>query len=374
MAITIDQMKQRKKELGYSYVIIAERSGLPLGTVQKVLGGITKAPRHDTLKALERALFPELQLSNDKNQAYGTNKKINSITPAADSADPSSGIRFASDRAPAGRSSGTHCRNLNPDDQYTQAGGMRQMMAQEAAGKYRTSSNPEIRFFGKRQGEYTLQDREALPEEIRTELIDGILYLMASPTTTHQIISGQIYYQLCSFIYSRGGSCTPFIAPSDVRLDRDDFTVVQPDVYIVCSHDEEDITQHDEEDSTQGEEKEKKSGKTGKEYADFDSPYTEGAPDFIAEVLSPSTKIRDMTIKAEKYRKAGVREYWIVDPVKERVITYIFGDDPDISISSFDNKIPVNIYGGECLVDFSQIRDRVKMYEVQKDRLRKRPT
>lgn len=370
MAITINQMKQRKKELGYSYMIIAERSGLPLGTVQKVLGGITKAPRHDTLKALERALFPELQLSNNENQAYGTNKKINSITPAADSADPSSGIRFTSDRAPAGRSSGTlyrNYRNLNPDDQYTQAGELRQMMAQEAAGKYRTSSNPEIRFFGKRQGEYTLQDREALPKEIRTELIDGVLYLMASPSRTHQIISGQIYYQLCSFIYTRGGSCTPFIAPSDVRLDRDDFTVVQPDVYIVCFHDEEDSTQVEEE-------KKNKSENAGKEYADFDSPYTEGAPDFIAEVLSPSTKIRDMTIKAEKYRKAGVREYWIVDPVKERVITYIFGDDPDISISSFDNKIPVNIYGGECLVDFSQIRERVKMYEAQKDRLRKRPT
>lgn len=368
MAITIDQMKQRKKELGYSYVIIAERSGLPLGTVQKVLGGITKAPRYDTLRALERALFPELQLSNDENQAYSTNKKINTKTPATDSADSSSGIRSASDRAPAGRSSGTLYRNLSdPNDQYTQAGGLCQMMAQETAGKYRASSNPEIRFFGKRQGEYTLQDREALPEEIRTELIDGVLYLMASPTRAHQIISGQIYYQLCSFIYSRGGSCTPFIAPSDVRLDRDDFTVVQPDVYIVCFHDEEDSTQEEEE-------KGNKSENSGKESDDFDSPYTEGAPDFIAEVLSPSTKIRDMTIKAEKYRKAGVREYWIVDPVKERVITYIFGDDPDISISSFDNKIPVNIYGGECLVDFSQIRDRVKMYEVQKDRLRKRPT
>ncbi len=65
---------------------------------------------------------------------------------------------------------------------------------------------------------------------------------------------------------------------------------------------------------------------------------------------------------------------WIIfGLLKERVITYFFGDDPDISISSFDNKIPVNIYGGECLVDFSQIRDRVKMYEAQKDRLRKRP-
>lgn len=357
MAVTIEQMKQRKRELGYSYAIIADRSGLPLGTVQKVLGGITNTPRHKTLKALERALFPELYLSNDDNQGHGTNRMANTTDTGADPADPSGSARTDSDRIPAGRNSGISYADLI--NEHMQTAGLRRVTAGEAAGKYRVSTDPDIRFFGKKQGDYTLQDREALPEEIRTELIDGVIYLMASPNRTHQIISGQIYYQLCDYIYSKGGSCTPFTAPSDVRLDRDDFTVVQPDVYIICAH---------EEDRDREEEENKKEAENDRDYDDPDSPYTEGAPDFIAEILSPSTKKKDMTIKVEKYRKAGVREYWIVDPAKERVITYIFGDDPDISISTFDNRIPVNIYGGECLIDFSRIRERVSMYKGQRTR------
>lgn len=217
------------------------------------------------------------------------------------------------------------------------------MAAGEPPAPYGSAPDPGMACFGKRQGEYTLQDREAFPEDLRTELIDGVIYLMASPSRPHQIIAGQIYHQLCSFIYSRDGSCTPFIAPSDVRLDRDDFTVVQPDVYVVCGRNEE--------------EREEKNGEE-----DRKGDYSEGAPDFVAEVLSPSTRFRDMTIKAEKYRKAGVREYWIVDPNKEIVITYVFSGDPDIAIRTFDDAVPVAIYGGECQIDFAQIRERVNRY------------
>ena len=54
--MTIQEMQERKRELGYTYAQIAELSGLPLGTVQKVLGGITLTPRYETILALERVL------------------------------------------------------------------------------------------------------------------------------------------------------------------------------------------------------------------------------------------------------------------------------------------------------------------------------
>lgn len=181
---------------------------------------------------------------------------------------------------------------------------------------------------------------------------------MASPGRTHQIIAGQIYYQLSSYIYSHDGPCTPFIAPSDVRLDRDDFTVVQPDVYIVCKKEDTENSKDNGEDAEGSPEHKTFFNDIGKNIPD----YHDGAPDFVAEVLSPSTRAKDMTIKAEKYRKAGVREYWIVDPYKEKVIVFQYGEEPDISIFGMNETIPVGIYDGKCRIDFAQIRERVDRY------------
>lgn len=223
-----------------------------------------------------------------------------------------------------------------------------QIKAQEAAPVYRThQADPEQyildlgRRLGKKQGEFTIADRELLPEDIRTELIDGVIYLMASPTQRHQIVAGQIYHQLCSFIYSRDGDCTPFIAPSDVNLDEDDKTVVQPDVYIECKK----RGQDDAPDTDKNE--------TGN---------NDTVPDFIAEVLSPSSRKKDMFTKTAKYCSAGVREYWIVDPVKEKVIVHRFDNESDTSIYGFDCCVPVGIYDGACRIDFPQIRERVDRY------------
>jgi Uma2 family endonuclease len=119
----------------------------------------------------------------------------------------------------------------------------------------------------------------------RWELIDGLAYAMApSPGFAHQNISAMLLAQLLPFL--RGKPCQAFHAPFDVRLnaDNEDDTVVQPDILVVC-------------DSSKLNEK----GCTG-------------APDFVIEILSPSTARYDRIIKFESYRRAGVREYWIVDP------------------------------------------------------------
>ena len=107
---------------------------------------------------------------------------------------------------------------------------------------------------------------------------------MSSPVSLHQLIAGEIYRQIANFILDGGGRCMAYIAPLDIQLDRDDRTMVQPDVMILCNH--------------------KEQIKNGRGY---------GAPDFILEVISPSTRRRDCYLKLHKYENAGSESigYWI---------------------------------------------------------------
>jgi len=189
---------------------------------------------------------------------------------------------------------------------------------------------------GKRQGEYTLEDYYALPEEQRVELIDGVFYDMASPLSVYQLIGGEIYQILAAYIKRKKGMCLPFIAPMDVQLDCDDRTMVQPDVFVVCERNK--VTRK----------------------------VIYGAPDFVVEVLSAGTKKKDMYIKLMKYMNAGVKEYWMVDPSKKIVLVYDFQRDSDVKIYGFDAKVPVGIFGEDCQIDFSIIDEYVSfLYEEQ---------
>lgn len=185
-----------------------------------------------------------------------------------------------------------------------------------------------------RQGEYTLDDYYALPDERRVELIDGVIYDMASPTSLHQLIGVKIWSQLEAYIQKNDGDCIPFVAPVDVQLDCDNRTMVQPDVLVVCDR------------------------------SKIIRRCIYGAPDLIVEVVSEPTRKKDMTIKLEKYRNAGVREYWMVDEDRKQVIVYDFSQRSYAQIYGFDARIPVGIFGGDCQVDFAEIYDYVKfLYE-----------
>ncbi len=259
--MTIQEMNERKKELGYSYEKLSELSGVPVGTVQKVLGGITKTPRYDTLYALEKVLSPyQPTMVRDNAAVYGE----------------------------------------------------------------------------KKQGEYTIEDYFALPEERRVELIDGVIYDMASPTLIHQTISMEICARLREHIRKKKGKCIPGVAPWDVQLDCDNKTMVQPDVYVICD---------------------KSKIQNGRLF---------GAPDFIVEVLSPSTAKKDTGIKTAKYAAAGVREYWIVDSRRERIVVYILNEEGyyDISLYTFYDEIPVYIFNNECKIDFQEISDYIEYWDL----------
>lgn len=184
--------------------------------------------------------------------------------------------------------------------------------------------------YGKKQGEYTLEDYYALPDERRVELIDGVIYDMTAPYTTHQYAVGELYNQIRNFIKKKGGSCMPFVSPIDVQLDCDNKTMVQPDVLILCDR------------------------------SKLLRRCIMGAPDFIIEILSPSTKKKDAHLKLHKYREAGVREYWMVDLEKERVLVYFFEQDELPTIYGADMEIPVGIFGGELKLTMADIFDLLR--------------
>lgn len=139
----------------------------------------------------------------------------------------------------------------------------------------------------------------------RYELIDGEVYLLASPGFNHQVIVSEISWHFQN--YFKDKPCRSLTAPLDVRLYgfatkfEEDPNVVQPDVMVIC--DEEKISE--------------------------DNRY-EGVPTLVVEVLSPSTKGKDMAVKLQLYMKSGVLEYWIVDPLQKTVIQYTFLEDRDI--------------------------------------------
>ena len=144
---------------------------------------------------------------------------------------------------------------------------------------------------------HTIDEIYALPEGIHAELIDGQIYYMASPTRMHQEITGEMYLAVANHIKASGGSCKVYIPPFAVFLFGDDSTYLEPDLTVVCNPDK------------------------------LNDKGCVGAPDWIVEVLSPSSRRMDRILKMLKYRMAGVREYWIIDPDTRTVNVFLFNTD-----------------------------------------------
>ena len=265
--MTIDEMLVRKIELGYTNEKIAELSGVPLGTVQKIFGRITTAPREATVKALERVLKKQ-----GSEYQVGENQNV--------------------------------------------------LMLAEAAPKY----------WAEATGKHTVEEYFALPEDRRMELIDGIFYEHSAHSLDHQLIVVRLCSIFDQYIRESQSESLAVVAPFAVQLDQDNNTMVEPDVMIFCNME------------------------------NLQNTYYYGAPDFVAEVLSPSTRSKDMLLKLHKYSNAGVREYWIVDPKFRSVIVYDLREDMVLEKYSFDDKIPLLISEGKCTVDFSAIHKEIERF------------
>lgn len=167
---------------------------------------------------------------------------------------------------------------------------------------------------------YTTEDIYALPERTRAELIDGQMYMMAPPNRKHQRIVFSLSRKIADYIDLKGGSCEVDIAPFAVFLNEDDKNYVEPDISVICDRNK--LT---------------------------DKGCT-GAPDWIIEIVSPSSRHMDYGIKLFKYRSAGVREYWIVDSDKNRITVWNFAND-NTEEYSFSDSIKVGIYE-DLSIDF----------------------
>lgn len=165
----------------------------------------------------------------------------------------------------------------------------------------------------RKQETYTIEDIYALPEGERAELIDGKIYDMAPLNRRHQKISGKLHQVIANYIDSKSGECEVYSAPFAVFLNEDDRNYVEPDISIIC--DQSKLTDKG----------------------------CNGAPDWIIEIVSPSNRQMDYYKKLFKYRTAGVREYWVVDPDRQLVTVYNF-EKETMDQYSFGDDVPAGIY------------------------------
>ncbi len=268
--MTSEELRRIKEERGYSIPQISEYSGVPEGTVRKVISGETTHPRPATLQAIERVLLGDERLYAGKSYTYDSNAAASCIRdPLAD---------------------------YHPDSHYT------------------------------------VSDYFALPPDQRKELIDGHFYDMATPSALHQELIGYIYFAIVSFIRKNKGSCKVFLSPSAVQLFRNQDTVLEPDLYILCNRDQ---------------------------LRRFGA---EGAPDFVLEVLSPSTRTIDTRIKIGRYTEAGVREIWYLDPERNILIIYYEGNDWIPEVHPLKGSVPMNLYDGRLTIDLDEISGIIMDY------------
>lgn len=173
---------------------------------------------------------------------------------------------------------------------------------------------------------FTIEDIEALPEGQRAELFDGEMIMMASPTVTHQAVLSWLFNQIYNQIKEKKGPCLVFPAPCAVYLLKDKWNYVEPDIVVICDRNK------------------------------LDKKGCHGAPDWVIEIVSPSSQKLDCYRKLDYYERAGVREYWIVDPAKRQIMVHDLTQDKFPVIYTFEDTIKGGIYE-EFAIDFSKMHD-----------------
>lgn len=222
--MNLEQMKYYKEKLGYTDEMLSVFTDVPEETIQKIFAGDWQFVDVEDLSEVELILRPvtaaELQeIERRRNPEFAIKlKEIEDILQQRREKNPPSCVR-------------------------------------EAAVQY-----------GVKKGDGTLDDYYALPEDCRTELINGDFFVMEAPATLHQSAVLEIGFQIKSYIKHKNGKCAVFVSPVDVQLDCDDKTMVQPDVLVLC--DDQKLLRR----------------------------CVYGAPDFVAEILSPSTKDRKSVV------------------------------------------------------------------------------
>jgi len=193
------------------------------------------------------------------------------------------------------------------------------------AGNFKSHYRKEVFIMALPQEKlYTEEDYYNLPEDVRAELIEGQIYYQAVPSRIHQEISTELLTVIRQYIKSKKGSCKIYAAPFAVKLFEDRKTIVEPDISVICERNK--LTNR---------------GCTG-------------APDWIIEIISLGNSSDDYIRKLNLYADAGVREYWIVDPIEENIFVYNLEKSQfKVKTYTFHDKIKVNIYD-DLWIDFQE--------------------
>ncbi len=176
-------------------------------------------------------------------------------------------------------------------------------------------------------GPYTVEDLKDFPEEERVELIDGRMFRMDAPKRIHQQLVGEFYLIIANYIDSKQGACEVYLGPFGIYINNDNRNYLLPDIVVICNGDK------------------------------LDEDGCHGAPDWVIEVVSPSSVKMDYKMKLFKYRTTGVREYWIVDSAKKVIEIHNFEQD-FVKEYTFDDIVPAGIYN-DLAIDMKQLMKKI---------------
>ncbi|MCQ2508753.1 MAG: Uma2 family endonuclease [Dorea sp.] len=272
--MAFEYLKEKKKELGYTNRYISEKTGIPIGTVQKFFQGATKAPRMETIHLIEELLMiPERRTSTEEDQKEKQ--------------------RFEHLKEIRKKAAEGSLEGYDPEEKRSYADC----------------------FLGGRAGQ--------------VEVIDGCIYEHRDDSVEHILVIGEIMIQLDSFIESKRKRDLVVINPVDVFLNKDDKTIVHPDISILQNR------------------------------FMYEDGMVFGAPDLIIEVVTSASRKTDTIIKYYRYALAGVTEYWMVD-LSGRYITVYHLPDYEGKVYTFDDKVPVGIWKEEAFVDFSVMKEKLE--------------
>ncbi|MDD6195125.1 MAG: Uma2 family endonuclease [Lachnospiraceae bacterium] len=291
--MTVEELRKRKKRLKLTTQQLALLAELPLGTVSKILTGETKNPSYLTIEKLEATIEKEEMLA--RVEAYQKAMHQYFLEHPEDEGNQK---KF--------------------EEIYRKVNRLN-----DAPIPYAVPREEESAMYGSlalQDQRITINELSKMGESRDLQLIDGHLVVSEMAGVSHQRMVKRLGRSISDFVEKKQGTCEVFDVGVNVYLDEDEYTLVIPDIAVVCNPSQ--ITERG----------------------------VVGAPDWVIEVVSPSTRQNDYHKKLHKYMDAGVREYWIVDMDRRMVSVCINGEPMQVTIYSFDDEIPVHIYEGELCI------------------------
>lgn len=305
--MTPEELKAAKKKKGYTSRKLSELSGVPLGTIQKIMSGATAAPRLDTMNALERVLA-------DPGTDYSRRPSGRSSQPQF-LQDTSASFAAAPGPTPGSQSESGPAEN---------ASGLTPQLTQNPAGIAARS--------------------DLLNHTLLNEFIGGKLFSLPVSDGIHRLISCEVYRQLSDALITAGKSSgrhhsrfpAPLVclSPFPLELPGRSSTLLFPDVFVL-------------------------EGQTK-----IHSGRIIGVPSLIVEVTSPSTRKKDTSLKLETYVSAGVSEYWVIDPTDRSIMRCDIAHDNRIAMFTFGSAVQVLTKTIPCAMDTARFDELIRQYSA----------